>query len=372
MRRCLYSASIRRILHECPIENDELAEVNNALRPARIWVLKGLRAGDSAQAVDLAMRIGGDVDTRQLSFNRLHVIPNWLGGATTRAITVASRSALQPPWPDLVIATGKRTAAVALWIKQQSKGTTVIVQLGRPQMNLSLFDLVVTTPQYGLPAAPNVVEVPLPFGAAKQISDADLLAFKSEWSRLPRPWTMAVIGAAKHPLVMGKTELDGFARALAPQSSGSILLFDSPRSKPGALQHVAKQLGKNCFCPPKETLRSAYAAALYVCDALVVTSDSMSMVSDMLATGKPTSVYRLPKSPFAVHWSAKSGLAEILARRGVLMPPRNMAAVIDQLIAKGVLGDVVSGQKPKRSLEMAEAYTKVVERIRSLLRTSFS
>jgi uncharacterized protein len=85
-----------------------------------IWVLKGLRAGDSAQAMELALQLGGRVEGKQLTFNHSHALPNWMLGARVSHLTAEARALLRPPWPDLVVATGRRTSPVAQWIKQQS------------------------------------------------------------------------------------------------------------------------------------------------------------------------------------------------------------------------------------------------------------
>jgi uncharacterized protein len=111
-----------------------------------IWVLGGLRAGDTAQALELAEALGGEVKPVKLAFNVLHHVPNWLIGASVRHVDEAAHGALVPPWPDVVIATGRRTARVAAWIKQQSNNRTVAIQLGRPRMAFENFDLIVTTP----------------------------------------------------------------------------------------------------------------------------------------------------------------------------------------------------------------------------------
>ena len=44
---------------------------------------------------------------------------------------IRSVERLQRPWPDLVIATGRRTAPIASWIRKQSGGLTRTVQMGR-------------------------------------------------------------------------------------------------------------------------------------------------------------------------------------------------------------------------------------------------
>jgi uncharacterized protein len=335
-------------------------------------VLKGLRAGDTAQAMGLALQLGGRVEGKQLAFNGLHAVPNWLAGARVSHLTSPARSLLRPPWPDLVVATGKRTAPVALWIKQQSGGQTKLVQLGRPRMALKHFDLVVTTPQYGLPAAPNVMEIAMPFAHSKIVVEADLEAFKTEWSHLPRPWILGVIGGAKFPLRLNDGDLSGFGKALdnrAQHLSGSVILLDSPRSPEGAIDKAAQYITAIKWIYRRGQSVNPYQAALSMCDELVVTSDSVSMVSEMLLTGKPTSIYRLPVSKFLPRWSAQSGLGAALARSGLLHPPRDVNGFMTRLVGAGVLGDI-EGSQTFSGIAVKTSHHVVIDRIIRLLMIS--
>ncbi len=202
------------------------------LRPS-IWVLKGVRAGDTAQAMDLALQLGGRVEGKQLSFNASHNIPNWLLGARVSQLTQDAKKLLHPPWPDLVVATGRRTAPVALWIKRQSQGKTKLVHIGRPRMALSEFDLVLTTPQYGLPELDNVVVMPVPFVSLKNVSEDQLQHFHSVWAHLPKPWILGVIGGGKFPIAMDDEALIGFGRALQKRAHANwveVLFFSTRRA----------------------------------------------------------------------------------------------------------------------------------------------
>jgi uncharacterized protein len=365
---------VHRKLQEIFAWTIPLPFVDDIARRPLIWVLKGLRAGDTAQAMELALQLGGRVEGKQLAFNGLHAIPNWLVGARVSHLTPNARSLLRPPWPDLVVATGKRTAPVALWIKQQSGGHSKLVQLGRPRMALKYFDLVVTTPQYGLPAAPNVVEIALPFAHPKPVVPADLEAFNSEWSHLPRPWILGVIGGAKFPLRLNDGDLAAFGRALdnrAHHTSGSVILLDSPRSPDKAINKVAQSITASKWLYRRGQSVNPYQAALSMCDELVVTSDSVSMVSEMLLTGKPTRIYRLPESKFLPRWSAQSGIGAALSTSGLLHPPRNVNGFMTRLINAGALGDIDRPQDFVSREKIASTHQLVVERIIRLLTTSF-
>jgi mitochondrial fission protein ELM1 len=328
-----------------------------------------VRAGDTAQALELARRVGGKVVAHQLTFNWRHHLPNWLSGASAASLEERSRATLMPPWPDLVIATGKRTAPVALWIKQQSKGKTVVVQLGRPRMVFRHFDLIVTTPQYGLPAAENVVRINLPFAAPKAQEKAALDHWRQQWKALPRPLIAAAIGAAKFPLKLGAAEVDAYGSALgalARREGGSILLFGSPRSAAGAVERVRAQTGASTWIGDGSGTGNPYQAALSLADMFAVTGDSVSMASEMVATGKPTHVFPLPSWP-SLRWRAESGLTGWLARSGVLVPPRDVGGFIKALLASGAASDLRDLTRTRYPRQLARDQDDVVQRIRSLL-----
>ena len=46
-----------------------------------IWVLQTARAGDNAQVLEIAHRLGGNTVVKKLAFNALHNLPNWMLGA---------------------------------------------------------------------------------------------------------------------------------------------------------------------------------------------------------------------------------------------------------------------------------------------------
>ncbi len=336
----------------------------DAISRPLIWVLKGLRAGDTAQAMELALQVGGRVVGKQLSFNKAHVIPNWLLGARVSHLTPTAHSLLRPPWPDLVVATGKRTAPVSLWIKQQSGARARIVQLGRPRMALGQFDLVVTTPQYGLPPGSNIIQVPVPFAKPKAVSEINLLPYQTLWAQLPRPWIVGVLGGHKFPQRLTIVEMAGFGHTLdqmASQRGGSVILLDSPRSPLGAIDIAAKAITTPCWHCQHGSGSNPYQSALALGDAFVVTSDSVSMVTEMLLTNKPTTVFRLPVSSLVPRWSAGSGLGAMLARAGVLHPPRDVDGLMLRLQADGYLLD------SSQINAIAPSHDAVVTRIRSLL-----
>jgi hypothetical protein len=333
---------------------------------AKVWVLQGARTGDNAQALELAHRLALDFETKPLTYNFLHNLPNILLGESIASVGEGMEK-LHPPWPDLVIATGKRAAPVARWIKRQSGGRTRLVHLGRPRAPLDAFDLVVTTPQYGLPPADNAVVAPLPFATPRPADPAVVERWRSEWGYLPRPWLAVLVGAGRYPLRFGLSEAGALKKALEREierSGGSIIVAGSPRTDARVLDALSHFQSPYLSMAWKKDDGGAFQALLSLADRFAITSDSVSMTSEALSSGKPAFAFVLPQSPWRIGWSAQKGLKAALARRGLLQPPRDISRMIGGLVQEGYLG-ILGEREPSRPFVRADDH--VIERIRQLL-----
>ena len=99
--------------------------------PPRVWVVRDDRPGNATQSRGLAEALGWPFEIKTLRCSWLSSLHNRLLGASLLGIDRSQSSPLEPPWPDLVIASGRRTAPVAQWIRKQSGGRARIVTLGR-------------------------------------------------------------------------------------------------------------------------------------------------------------------------------------------------------------------------------------------------
>ncbi len=89
-----------------------------------------------------------------------------------------------------IVAVGRRLAPVSRWLKEQTNGDLLNVHLGRPRVAYHHFDLIVTTPQYGLPPAPNVTTLTLPIIMHDDAAlDTEAQHWEPQLRHLPRPWT---------------------------------------------------------------------------------------------------------------------------------------------------------------------------------------
>jgi mitochondrial fission protein ELM1 len=268
--------------------------------PPRVWVLEGRRKGDNAQLHRLAEELGWPYELKRLKFNKLHILPNFLLGPSLSNLRPEAREALKEPWPDVIIAAGKRSSGAARWIKEKTGGRTRIVHLGRPWTRLDAFDLVVTTPQYKLPARPNVLHNSLPL---TPVREEWLVRARSESDEnvgdLPRPLIAVLVGGDSWSYALDPEtarELGKTASRLARSLGGSLLVTTSPRTRSEAADALFHAIDvphhAHRFEPDREA--NPYLAYLGMADQVIVTGDSASMLSDAVATGRPVRVFPLP------------------------------------------------------------------------------
>ena len=248
----------------------------------RIWVLLGPRTGDNNQALALAEALGLPFETRTLAYNALQAVSVWLP-ATALTLDRASRRHLQAPWPDLVIAIGRRSVPVARWIKKQNQRRTKLVRIGHPRIDPRLFDLVVTTRQYPVPPGDNVVLLPL--AMSRFSTPPEPTPDEAAWlADLPAPRRLLAIGGATKYWSLSANRVADAIRTLG-QRDGSLVVATSRRTDPGiaaAARALLPSSGRlvEGSCP-------RFPVLLDAADEIFVTGDSISMLSEAILTGKP-------------------------------------------------------------------------------------
>jgi mitochondrial fission protein ELM1 len=290
-------------------------------RQPRVWLLVGEKLGDNAQARALADALGWPYEERRIAVREKFVLGKPFVRASLRHLDLARCDALEPPWPDLVIAIGRRLSMVALWIKRQARGRSRIVLIGKPRRFAGRFDLVVAASQYRLAERGNVVRLHLPIlpiDRARIAAEAE--SWKAELAELPRPLTALLVGGPTRQLALdAKVAKDLVARASRMRSGGALFATTSRRTPDAVVEAIAEGLGPgdrlHRWQPGAE--RNPYLALLGLADRFVVTSDSISMMIEVARLGRPLAVYLLPPAPRAWEW-----LGRLLGSRDPTAIPR--------------------------------------------------
>jgi mitochondrial fission protein ELM1 len=264
-----------------------------------VWLIDAYRAGERGQVRALVDALGCPSETRQLDYRQRVFLPHLLGRASLRGITPASRAGLQPPWPDLVVSCGVRNEPVCRWIRARSGGRTRYVHVGRPWGPLDSFDLVITTPQYRIPEHPNVLHNQL---TLHSVTPATLEAARPDWSdafaALPRPLISVLVGGDSGPFTLGPRAAARLAREasdLARQLGGALLVTTSSRTRDAATEALQAGIDVPHFFHRWQGGGAAnpYLGMLAWADRLIVTGDSIAMLSEACATGKPVQMFDL-------------------------------------------------------------------------------
>ena len=265
----------------------------------RIWVLLGPRTGDNNQALALAEALGLPFETRTLSYNLLRALGGRVLGKSLLSLERESRRRIEGPWPDLIIAIGRRSVPVGRWIQRANGGATKLVRIGNPRIDAGLFDLVVTTRQYPVLPGDNVLLLPVamsrfPKQPPPEIDEAKFLA------PLHRPHLLMAIGGATKYWTLASDRIAEAAHRLAERArkrGGSLIAVASPRTDPHALDAVRAAFEGRRDCALIEGNRPRFPVLLADADEVFVTGDSVSMLSEAIIAGKPVGLIPLDLNP---------------------------------------------------------------------------
>lgn len=258
---------------------------------ATSWILSEGYAGLQAQALGLAEAAGLRPELRVLTPRAPW---KWVAASLWPKPLAAVAEAVRAPLPELVIGCGGVAAAVGAALR---RGSRPVVQVQHPRMDLRRFDLVVANRHDEL-SGPNVVVTRT---ALHRVTPARLAAAADEWrprlAHLKRPLVGVLIGGSN-----GRFRLDAaVARGLALQlgemirrDGVGVAITPSRRTDPAAMRVLADTLGPMGVWIWDGAGSNPYFGMLGLADAIVVTIDSVSMVSEAVATPAPVLLAKLP------------------------------------------------------------------------------
>ena len=249
------------------------------------WAITTGEAGMRTQARGLAAAAADVVLERTVGVASL-----WPWRKTSAADSFA------PPYPDIVVSCGRRAAARAIAVKRASGGRTVIVHVQDPRAARGQFDLIIAMEHDRLPAGGNVVKVAT---ALHDLTAESLAAAGDDWrerfSRLPRPLTGVMIGGdVKGRRFAARDAEDLIARLARLRAVGGLAVTPSRRTPQAVLAILnAAFAGDPGVLVWDRQGANPYRAILALSDRLVVTGDSVSMISEAVFTPLPVEVFDL-------------------------------------------------------------------------------
>ncbi|MDA0306518.1 MAG: mitochondrial fission ELM1 family protein [Proteobacteria bacterium] len=268
--------------------------------PPSVWVLADDRAGNRSQCFGVADALrdatGFDYQVKNPTYGALASLPNFLLGASFAGVNADSRSQLSPPWPDLVIAAGRRTAPVARKIKRLAGQKCFLAQIMHPGGGMGDFGLIASPNHDGSFNFPNIISYTgAPHGlTAERLAD-EAKRWQGRFDDLAGPRIALIVGGTTRRRTFTDAmavELGQQASTMATAAGGSLLVATSRRTG------EAEAALLNAISAPKRVYRwgeegqeNPYLGYLACADAIIVTGDSVSMCSEACAGTGPVYIY---------------------------------------------------------------------------------
>ncbi|HXS74200.1 MAG TPA: mitochondrial fission ELM1 family protein [Rhodanobacteraceae bacterium] len=255
------------------------------------WIITDGAAGNERQALALAQALDTRARVLRLPLRApwSWLAPRQLPGGRL-ALSARDRAQFAPPWPRLAIGCGRHSALLTRLLRELCDGDCFSVQILDPRVDTRHWDAVIAPRHDGL-HGDNVITT---IGSLNPIDDGWLAAGRNafpEFARLPQPRTALLLGGPRGGIAFD----DGYARALAAglahmqREGGSVLASISRRTPATFAQFLRDDLSRypGFFWRNDADGMNPYPGLLGWADRIVVTPDSVNMLSEAAATGVP-------------------------------------------------------------------------------------
>ena len=322
----------------------------------KIWIFETRLTGASNQRMAIAERLGSDIEVltppgEYEAVSPLEYLHKYLG----------DRFSEPSAWPDYVINTEEWPHEINLMleIRKLSPKKTKVIHLENPKLRNLEFDLIVNATHQPLIKGSNVIRLT---GVSSWITDMKLQAARAKWETR--------LGWMKKPLILvsigGESEFNPYhseyakdlaqkVKAVAKTYGASVLIVTSRRTPPAAVETVVRELTGIVYFLfdwnrdlPDD---NPYAAGLALADYVIVTGDSLSMMSDVAAVGKPLYIHApngslRPEHPRMIEDLYIQGIARPFTGNELQQwtyTPINIADTITEAIRKRFCQDALEG-----------------------------
>lgn len=254
------------------------------------WIASDGTAGMEIQCLGLADALGlSPIVHRIEPRSILRLAPSlaqWPGIAPAAKATPP----LTAPWPDLLITCGRRHAGASIAVRRMSAGQTFTVHLQDPRITPWLFDVLVV-PEHDPTQGENVI---VHTGSLNRLN-AEILRTEAEQvaghlTSMPRPLVAVLVGGGNKGRPVPEAAVRDLAtnlRALAADYDCGLMVTMSRRTDPAHAEILREALAQVPAWIWDGQGFNPYFGFLAAADAIIVTSDSVNMVSEACSTGKP-------------------------------------------------------------------------------------
>lgn len=264
------------------------------------WAISDGAAGNERQTLALAHALGLEPRVLRIAIGQpwAALAPHLSLGALN-AIRTADGTKVGPPWPQIAIGCGRSAALLTRCLRVLGAGQCFSVQILDPRIDTRHFDMVIA-PRHDQLQGDNVIET---VGSLHPVDEYWLRAARdrfASFSSLPSPRSAILIGASNRAQTLDRVYFDALLaqlKAMHAQSGGSFLVSTSRRTPRDLVARLREEFAHwpGYFWDAANDGENPYAGILSWADRIFVTPDSVNMLSEACATGKP--VYTFTTKP---------------------------------------------------------------------------
>lgn len=258
------------------------------LNSLQCWIVTEGMAGTENQCLGVAEALGVVPIVKRIGLRTpWKQLSPYIGFESARTF----EQAIEGPWPDLLLASGRKSIAASRYIKKQSGGRAFTVQIQDPRISPKNFDLV-AVPFHDPTRGENVV---VTHAAPNRVTERKLTVARNDFAYLfammTGPRIAVIIGGNSKAHTMSARGMERLGAQLAALP-GSLMVTASRRTSDEQKAAFLRGLGEHPHYFWDGTGENPYFGMLAWADVILVTADSVSMLGDAATTGKP--VYMVP------------------------------------------------------------------------------
>ena len=260
----------------------------------KIWGISNGSKGSDIQLEAISRALSEDV-----SFFHANLSFPWSAIAPYKfaELGVVGDKRFKPPFPDMVIACGRRAIPIARYLKRRAAGKCFSVYLQNPIINPKAFDFV-WAPAHDLVIGNNVATTILgPHGLTHDSLKSEAASWQERLgaSVVNGKIVGVLIGGPNKYYDFDKLEMQNLAFNLLmlAQQGHRLIISLSSRSLDDYANILKKTLADHDYYLWHGMGDNPYKAILGLADQLIVTADSVNMVGEACFPGVPVQVYFL-------------------------------------------------------------------------------
>jgi mitochondrial fission protein ELM1 len=285
----------REIGRTVPQHADIGAELDRARRTVAgrsAWVLTDGKAGDVVHCLGVAERLGLAAEQRIVHPRPLFAALMPLGPIDPAEAPDRPGSPLAAPFPDIAIASGRRAVAYLRALKRASGGRTFTVFLKDPRTGAKAADFIWVPEHDRLRGANVLATLTSPHRITPQALDEARRQPPPAIAALSPPRAALLLGGDSKAFRFSPHDIARLAAACATLAAQASLMVTASRRTPPALTAAIRDtVATHGGFFWDGSGDNPYRAMLANADCIVATADSVNMVGEAVATGRPVLVF---------------------------------------------------------------------------------